>query len=274
MRIGLTGGRGFIGGAVKRWFEGIGAEVIDYNCRLTVATEVERCFLSSKKPDVFIHLAGRFSGNHNILIQDNLVSTMNVLRVLSDHSPNVHFIYASSGAGYGNSGNDPIREDHLCRPNTEYGLVKSLSEQAVKYYGENFNLAFTTLRLPSVYGESNSKGLIFNWLQAALSDEGIVINGNGLQRRSFIDVRDVCSAIGALSQNKVLGTFNLTHSNHWSINALAEAFVERFNVTLRYEPANNSLESMVLDPSNLLAASGWSANYDLMSFLDNHNFEA
>ena len=266
-RVGLTGGRGFIGSAVKSHFFSKGIEIIDYDCDLRDIKNIESMFLKQGYPDVVVHLAGRYSGDTNTLLKDNLLSTVNLLSALTKH-PNIQLVYGSSGAVYGNSGPQPINESTICKPNTDYGLCKSYCEQAILYYESCFGLGVTLLRFPSVYGINNSKGIIYNWVKGALSDKRIVIHGNGHQKRSFINVIDICEAIYRVADEEIFGTFNVSHSEIYSLNELARVFQDVFKVDVDFESGENLLESMVLDSSKLHAISGWKPMLGLKPYLE------
>ena len=269
MRIGITGGRGFIGSAVKHYFQDKGLEIIDYDCNLGNLLEIENMFSKHGFPDVIVHLAGRFSGQTDVLLRDNLLSTNNLLSALAKH-PDTHLIFGSSGAVYGNSGSTAINESTVCIPNTEYGLLKSYCEQSIAYYGRSSGLESTLLRFPSVYGSNNSKGIIFNWVQGALLDRRIVIHGKGTQRRSFIDVLDICDAIYTVINKRILGTYNVSHAETYDLNELSELFQDVFNVDVSYEGGDNALESMILDSSKLQSISSWQPSRELKSHLESY----
>ncbi|MDB4069270.1 SDR family oxidoreductase [Pseudomonadales bacterium] len=270
MRLGITGGKGFIGSAFKKYMSGKGHDIVDYHCNLSDSTEVEHMFLSLGAPTVLVHLAGRFSGSTEVVYQDNLVSTHNLLSALSKY-PKVHLVFGSTGAVYGNSGGLPISEATLCKPNTTYGLVKLFCEEAISYHERYSDLESTVLRFPSVYGSNNSKGIIYNWVQGALTKKNIVIHGDGLQQRSFINVIDICDALFEIIDKRITGTYNVSHSEIFDLNALSKLFEDVFSVDTSYEKTNNALESMVLDSSRLKAASSWNPKCELKKFLQSYS---
>jgi UDP-glucose 4-epimerase len=269
MRIGITGGKGFIGSTFKQYMSEKGHEIVNYECNLSDSVEVERMFLSLGAPRVLVHLAGRFSGSTEVIYRDNLLSTHNLLSALTKY-PKVHLVFGSSGAVYGNSGDQPISEATLCNPNTVNGLVKLFCEQAISYHEGCSDLESTILRFPSVYGLKNSKGIIYNWVQGALTNKKIVIHGNGSQQRSFINVLDICDALFEVIDKRIIGTYNVSPVEIFNLNMLSKLFEEVFSVDVSYEKTNNILESMVLDSSSLKAVSKWNPKRELKQFLESY----
>ena len=266
--VGLTGGRGFIGSTLKKYLSEKGVSVVDYDCELSNFSDVESMILKLGVPDIMIHLAGRFSDDEYELLRDNLFATRNLLEVLSQYD-GVRFVFGSTGAVYGNSGQSPIIESHACRPNTSYGRVKFWCEKVINHYEKSTTLSATILRFPSVYGPGNSKGVIYHWLHSSQNDYKIIINGDGLQSRSFVHVADICSAIFKIITLDIVGTFNISEEKHYDLEALSSIFIKNFNCELIYKDADNDLESMVLDSSLFIEKSSWFPSYDVGLYVKN-----
>ncbi len=266
-KIGITGARGFIGKNLYSYLLKRGFEVIPIDCDLRNFTEIKNVINKNSTLNCLVHLAGSFSGTQKELIENNLLSTINLLKTINNKTT-LQFIYSSSGAVYGNSGNYPISEMTITSPNTENGLIKLLSEQAISYFDRVRKIKSTILRLPSVYGSENLKGVIYNWTRSSREKGEICVYGNGIQHRSFIHVFDVCSAILKIIENDKCGTFNLSSSENYNLLELSEIFVEKFRCKLKFEKQNNNLESMVLDSSKFEKEFGWKAKHTIKSFLD------
>lgn len=266
MQVGITGGSGFIGRAFKDYLSLRGHEFLEYSYDLSNPDEVKQIFSRTENPEIIIHLAGRFSGNRKKIYSDNLIATHNILHEAKKH-PKTHLIFTSSGAVYGNSGDNPINEKKECKPNTEYGLIKLYCEKLIEFYESSHGVNASILRLPSVYGENNNKGIIYNWLQGIAKEQKLIINGNGRQKRSLIHVDDICGALYEIMNIKVKGTFNVSSNEHYDLISLANIFKEFFDFEIYYEESNNSLESMVLDSKKLQQASNWRPQKNLKDFL-------
>lgn len=266
-KIGITGGRGFIGNSVKDHFLKKNLELIDFDCNLSEFEKSLEFFQNKGFPDLIIHFAGRFSQDRNIAVRDNLISTLNLLKLISK-SPTNNIIFASTGAIYGNSGSNPIDEGHTQIPNTEYGLIKYWCEQAILFHERQSDLKSTILRFPSVYGLGNNKGIIFEWQQSIKKNNEIFINGDGSQRRSFINSEDIAEGIENIIKKNVNGIYNFSHPDNFSLIDLASLFVNQFNCNLRFKNKdNNNLQSMVLESSKLYRALKWNPSRDISSYI-------
>ena len=265
-RIGLTGGRGFIGQALKKYLKTKGCSITDYDCDLSNYDDVKSIVSKLGAPEIMIHLAGRFAGSKYELTRDNLIATWNLVDILSQYD-GVNFVFGSTGAIYGDSGKDPITELSASQPNTDNGLIKHYCEEAISYYERKTSLSTLILRFPSVYGPGNSKGLMYHWLQSALNDHRIVINGDGSQCRSFVHVADICTAVYELIQSDVSGVFNVTHTEHYDLNTLASIFDQYFSFELIYAKADNDLNSMILSSSKLIEKTDWFPRSDIQAFI-------
>jgi nucleoside-diphosphate-sugar epimerase len=270
--IGITGSEGFIGRVLSDYLKENGYSVKSYNCDFSKLKEVEDLFLSNGAPKVLIHLAGRFSATDSVLINDNLIATTNILSVLKTYKK-TKLIFSSTGAVYGNSGLKPVNELHQPNPNTYNGLVKFWCEQAINYYQKEPNKSAIILRLPSVYGENNKKGVIYHWLKSIKKDQQIIINGDGNQYRSFIHVLDVCSAIECCLKLRGSGTYNVSSNEFLSLNNLCTIFKNYLDFTIINEEKNNDLESMVLDSSSFIENHEWIPRYSVERYLKSLNIK-
>ena len=269
MKVGVTGSSGFVGTITKNFLLKKNINIIEYKCDLSNASEVHEMFSNQGFPDVLIHLAGRFSQSYEDSIKDNLNSTINLVNEIS--SKKIHLIFSSTGAVYGDSGSQPIDESFRGKINTSYGLIKSWCEQAIVFHSNKVNFNFTILRLPSIYGKENTKGIIHEWLKSTDKHNKITIHGDGNQHRSFINAYDVANAIYLITVNSIYGTYNLSHHENYSLNELASIFNKVFGCKIESKNAdpNNMLQSMVLDSSKLYKKLNYKPSIDIKAFLTN-----
>ena len=270
MKVGITGSKGFIGSVVKNDLIKKKIKLINFDCNLASKKEIQKLIKERGLPDVLIHFAGRFSNDTSTLIKDNLISTINLLEVFAYNNKNVHIIFSSSGAVYGDSGKEPINEKHIKTPNTSYGLIKLMCEQTIQYY-ENLNKCKSTiLRFPSVYGQNNNKGIVYEWISSINKKNEVCIRGDGNQHRSFLDVDDIPIAISKIIEAEIYGDYNLSNSKPYSLNDLAKIFVEKFKCSIVYKDKDtqNNLQSMVLSSEKMKNDLALHPKKNIESFLD------
>jgi UDP-glucose 4-epimerase len=133
-------------------------------------------------------------------------------------------VLTSSAAVYGNPTKLPVTEDTPVNPLSPYAASKLSAEMYCLAYGETFGLIPTILRYFNVYGPrqefSEYSGVIPIFINQALDDSPITVDGDGLQTRSFIHVDDVVRATILAGQMMETGSqiFNLSGTE--SINIL------------------------------------------------------
>lgn len=100
-----------------------------------------------------------------------------------------HFIYASSSSVYGDDN----------KPKSFYAASKKMNEMQAEIYSIEYNMTFTGLRFHNVYGKKmRDNQAISIFMKAIKNNKDIVVNGDGLIRRDFTYVDDVCKVIESL----------------------------------------------------------------------------
>jgi UDP-glucose 4-epimerase len=155
-----------------------------------------------EKIDTCVHLAAKVDikgsiKNPNETIGVNVIGTLNILDACF-HNNIKNFVYPSSASVYGNPVKLAISEDQILTPISPYGISKVLGEQCVELYRrlEKIECAIS-LRIFNVYGKSqnNNKDVITRFTKRLSDGLPPIINGSGMQKRDFISVIDVVSAI-------------------------------------------------------------------------------
>ena len=115
---------------------------------------------------------------------------------------------------YGNFDSEDVKEERPCKPIGIYGTLKYSGELLVKAYSDVFDLPYTIIRPSALYGErcvSRRVGQIF--IENAIQDLDIAINGNGEEKLDFTYIDDLINGISLCCNNKnaINQTFNLTY---------------------------------------------------------------
>ena len=132
-------------------------------------------------------------------------------------------VHASSGAVYGTPASDHgSLESDQHRFESYYGFTKSIGEAVIRGEAKQLSAgSLVVLRLPNVFGESQTKGVIYNVLKALKENRPVVINGNGTQRRDFLHVNDLIAIVREIVRSPPLSdTYNLSSPFSMSINDL------------------------------------------------------
>lgn len=228
MTILVTGGAGFIGSHVVDSYIQTGHNVIVIDnlsrgslenvhpeaifIKANITDNLETLF-SDYKIDVINHQAAQINLNYSIreplyTAQENILGTINLLQFAAKHKIK-KFIFASSGGAIYGEDNLPAKEVDILQPLFPYGITKITGELYLDFYYRYYGIIYVSLRYSNVYGPRQSikseGGVISVFIKQGLKGINPIINGDGLQTRDFVYVKDVADAnLAALSLNTPL----------------------------------------------------------------------
>lgn len=162
----------------------------------------------------------------------NVNGTRNVLDMALKH--NVRVVHASSASIYGNVSSVPISENTPRSSNNPYGNSKIDAELLIQKHMVENSVGIIGLRYFNVYGEGQNAGVILQFMKRLKNGLSPIINGNGLQSRDFVHVKDVADANLAAMFSKNNGFFNVGTGKSITINKLAQIMIRAY--TLEMEP--------------------------------------
>jgi nucleoside-diphosphate-sugar epimerase len=275
-KILVTGGLGLIGHNVVQRLEALGHEVIitdtrtnyglvpqdelDYLMeerlkkiqtkeiyRIDIADPEGIDFLLRKfNPDTIIHMAS-FPRQKVVNVNPQAGSRamseglLNLLEASKKHNV-CKFLYISSSMVYGDFVDD-VREDAVCRPQGQYGIMKLAGEWLVQDYTRRGFFDHVIIRPSAVYGELDVEDrVISKFLLTAMRGGTLKVNGAS-ETLDFTYVEDAADGIvaSALSPSANNKTYNITKSYSWSLlNAanLAVKIAGRGTVEVRDKDAD------------------------------------
>ena len=140
---------------------------------------------------------------------------------------------------YGNFQSNEVDEDSVCNPLGIYAALKYSGEKIVKAYGQVFGLNYTIVRPSALYGErciSRRVGQIF--IENALNDMEILIDGNGEEKLDFTYIEDLTQGVKKIinSNQSKNQTFNITYGSSRKINEMLEILKSNFqNLNIKYK---------------------------------------
>ncbi|MBN2587147.1 MAG: NAD-dependent epimerase/dehydratase family protein [Candidatus Fermentibacteraceae bacterium] len=238
MKVLITGGAGFIGSNIADHLEENGHEVhvmddLSTGSRENVGEGIffhemdirsESAFglVASGGFDILCHHAAQMDVRRSVReplfdADVNILGTLNLLEA-SRAGGVGRVVYASTGgAVYGEPESIPVTEDHPVNPICHYGISKHTVEHYLFLYRYLYGLDYTVLRYPNVYGPRQNPygeaGVTAIFTLAYLTGAPPVINGDGLQLRDYVHVRDIARANRMamdLSRSEISGrVFNL-----------------------------------------------------------------
>ncbi len=169
-------------------------------------------------PDTVIHLAS-FPRQKVVNVNPALgARTMmeGLLNLLESSSKNKvsRFVYISSSMVYGDF-EDQVREDAVCRPQGQYGIMKLAGEWLVRDYARRGVFDYTTIRPSAVYGPLDVEDrVISKFLLTAMRGGILKVNGAG-ETLDFTYVDDAADGIVAATMSAAAAnkTYNITKSH-------------------------------------------------------------
>jgi UDP-glucose 4-epimerase len=113
-------------------------------------------------------------------------------------------VFVGSRLQYGRQMTQPVSEEQIPDPRCLHAIHKLTVEKYLRLYGSLFGLRFAIARVTNPYGPGQPKGRtaygVVNWLiQRALAGQSLPIYGDGTQRRDYVHVDDLVSALVCLS---------------------------------------------------------------------------
>lgn len=182
--------------------------------------------------DAIVHLAALIDVTASVedpalTHEVNVTGTLNVLQEATKNNVK-KIIFASSTAVYGDTKTLPVKEENPLHPISPYAASKAASEAYLHAFNKCYGIDTVALRFFNVYGPKNQNspysGVITKFLQKALKNETLNVEGDGEQTRDFIHVTDIAKALTlALEAENVGGeVFNVCTGKPTSVNNLID----------------------------------------------------
>lgn len=258
MRFIVTGGAGFIGHNVVRILEALGHEciildnistygILDKDELLHLAGErksriranIHRVDLTDYKSvtdylrafavncNAVIHLASfpRQKAVEKNPVWASDVMSSGLVNLLENTAAFKipKFVYISSSMVYGNF-TDGVKEDAVCRPQGQYGIMKLMGEDLVKDYSRRGCFEHVIIRPSAVYGEYDIEDrVVSKFILSALRGQTLKVNGEH-EQLDFTHGDDTARGIAqaVLSDNTINKTYNITRSESHSLLEAAQ----------------------------------------------------
>ncbi len=236
MRVLITGGMGFLGTnlaahllgkdyevavfdlevpetaawqALQGWEEGRLARTAIYRGDVSHHAEVLKA-VEGYRPDVVVHLAavstvGAAAEEPLKVWRVNVMGTAVVLELC--RKKQVPVIVASSDKAYG-AGVPPFREGDALRPLYTYDVSKACQDLITRSYAHTHGMRAIVTRCCNIYGPADLHWdrLVPGVFRAVAKGEKVRVHtGQGIVRREWIYVEDVCRAYEALIKNPAWG---------------------------------------------------------------------
>jgi len=245
MKVLVTGGAGFIGSHVVDAFIQAGHDVVVVDnlstgrignlnpkarlYQLDIRDSALADVFERERPEIVDHHAAQMDVRKSVVeplfdADVNIRGTLNLLECARQYAVRKVIYISTGGAVYGEPQYLPCDEAHPINPICQYGVSKHTVEHYLFVYKHLYNLDYTVLRYPNVFGArqnpAGEAGVIAIFTGKMLNNEPITIYGNGEQERDFIYVTDCARANVLATRAGISPVYNVGSNQGTSVNTV------------------------------------------------------
>jgi UDP-glucose 4-epimerase len=187
--------------------------------------------------DCVYHLAARVLVPESVLYPReynavNVGGTVSLMEAMRDVGVR-RVVFISSGAVYGDQGEQPLQETAIPNPRSPYAVSKLAAEYYVRTIGNQWGIETVSLRVFNAYGPgqhlpASHPPVIPNFLRQAVRSGTLVVHSQGTQTRDYVFVDDVvrCMVAAATAPGINQLTINVGSGTEISIRNLVRLVLE------------------------------------------------
>lgn len=269
--IGITGATGFVGKHLVKKLNDEGFTTRALVRDLDKENEAEETIQGdletgngleefTKDLEVIVNLVGRFQPPFKDQLSGNAVTLESLCTAVQKNEVK-KIIHISATAVYGLPQEGQIFiEKNVPLPDTLYALSKKTSEDVANFYNRNFGLSFIILRPPNIYGPDSDHGVVCNFIKSVKETGGVIIHGDGTQKRDFLYIGDLVDAIiKCLDYKTGWDVFNITTADPKDLNELVSTLskVMGKEIKITYQGEAQGAKVVSADNSKAQEKLGW-----------------
>ena len=227
MKVLVTGGSGYLGTKIRRYF---GADDLSRRSSLDVLSVQD--VQMAEDYDMVIHLAAHLDKSTDAAEQVFLTNVEGTINILRHIRKDAVFVFASTKDVYGRFADNHAEVPEECQTlfagQSALEWSKLIAERYVEFYANQNSFRSCILRMSTVYAKNsdgNTPNFVGNLVDAINLGEPIKLPGGGLPRRDLLYVDDVSSACEAFADSVIRhGLYNIGggHGNATTLSDLVK----------------------------------------------------
>jgi len=299
----ITGGKGFLGSYLTKYFLELGANSIiipttniknittfdllniDSNRVHIIKGDIRdyeflRLLFNEYEPNIVIHLAAlsevrKCQKDAKLALDINLHGTISLLEVIRLYSQPEVVIIASSDKAYG-KGDLPYKEDQALQGKGIYEVSKSCTDLIARAYAKNYELPIVVTRCCNLYGggDLNFSRIIPNTIRQLLRNkQPLIWVGSESAKREFLYVEDAVIAYQLLIENISIAkgkAYNIGSGDVISIGDLVDLIIAKFITNIKPEYKTKDFPEIIdqyLNSEKIKTEIGWESITDFATGL-------
>ena len=203
-------------------------------------------------------------------VQQNLISTIQLLDLMTKANVRRLVYLSSGGTVYGKPNLLPVAENHPLNPICSYGIVKVAIENYIGMYQELYGLKPIILRPSNPYGprqgHAGVQGALSTFLCKTLHHKEITIWGDGETKSGYVYVKDLAHMTRLAVESDVMGRFNVCSGVSHSLNSLIKLIEKTTSIkpNVSYKPSRAfDIKEILLDINKVKQVFSWTPTYSI-----------
>ncbi|MDP2388757.1 MAG: NAD-dependent epimerase/dehydratase family protein, partial [Acidobacteriota bacterium] len=138
----------------------------------------------------------------------NCMGNLSLLEALRTVNRDARLVFVGSRLQYGKQVQQPVGEDQEPEPLCLHAIHKLTVERYLRLYGTLYGVNYTIARVTNPYGPGQPEsrtayGIVNRLIHLALAGRPLTVYGDGAQRRDYIYVDDLVTALVMLAESSV-----------------------------------------------------------------------
>jgi GDP-4-dehydro-6-deoxy-D-mannose reductase len=194
-------------------------------------------FINEYQISHIFHLAGSFSNQIEIDMQNNVTNSLNIIQAIEACNPTISLLLIGSAAEYGmiQPNENPIPETHILNPVSIYGLTKALQTQIFEFYAKkemNIFLARIFNLLDKNISDKLLVGKVHNICKKIQNKELMYLElGNLESQRDYISTKEAAKMLfNIIEKGKKGEVYNVGSGKPIMIKELVKNILDEYNL--------------------------------------------